>query len=54
MEEPVKFPLSEEEIPTSWVNLLADLPGDPPPPPLSPTTGEPVGPEDLRRSSRWP
>src|SRR5512132_1888971 len=47
MEEPVKFPLSEEEIPTSWVNLLADLPGDPPPPPLSPATGEPVGPEDL-------
>jgi tryptophan synthase beta chain len=47
MEEPVKFPLSEEEIPTSWVNLLADLPGDPPPPPLSPATGEPVGPADL-------
>jgi tryptophan synthase beta chain len=47
MEGPVKFPLSEEEIPTSWVNLLADLPGDPPPPPLSPATGEPVGPEDL-------
>jgi tryptophan synthase beta chain len=45
--EPVKFPLSEDEIPTSWVNLLADLPGDPPPPPLSPATGEPVGPEDL-------
>ena len=32
------------EIPTSWVNLLADLPGDPPPPPLSPATGEPAGP----------
>jgi tryptophan synthase beta chain len=47
MEEPVKFPLPEEEIPTSWVNLLADLPGDPPPPPLSPATGEPVGPADL-------
>jgi tryptophan synthase beta chain len=47
MGETVKFPLSEEEIPTSWVNLLVDLPGDPPPPPLSPATGEPVGPEDL-------
>ena len=47
MGETVNFPLSEEEIPTSWVNLLADLPGDPPPPPLSPATGEPVGPEDL-------
>jgi tryptophan synthase beta chain len=45
--EPVKFALTEEEIPTHWVNLLADLPGEPPPPPLSPATGEPVGPEDL-------
>ena len=43
----VKFPLSEDAIPSSWVNLLADLPGDPPPPPLSPATGDPVGPEDL-------
>jgi tryptophan synthase beta chain len=47
MGERVKFELPEEKIPTSWVNLLADLPGDPPPPPLSPATGEPVGPEDL-------
>jgi tryptophan synthase beta chain len=47
MAEPVRFALSEDEIPSSWVNLLADLPGDPPPPPLSPATGEPVGPEDL-------
>ena len=47
MGEQVKFQLPEEEIPTSWVNLLADLPGDPPPPPLSPATGEPAGPDDL-------
>jgi tryptophan synthase beta chain len=47
MGETVKFPLSEEEIPTTWVNLLADLPGEPPPPPLSPATGEPIGPDDL-------
>jgi tryptophan synthase beta chain len=47
MGERLKFGLSEEEIPTSWVNILADLPGDPPPPPLSPATGEPVGPDDL-------
>ena len=47
MGETVKFLLTEEEIPTSWVNLLADLPGDPPPPPLSPQTGEPAGPDDL-------
>jgi tryptophan synthase beta chain len=47
MGETVKYGLSEEEIPSTWVNLLADLPGDPPPPPLSPATGEPIGPEDL-------
>ena len=47
MGETVKLELSEKEIPTSWVNLLADLPGDPPPPPLSPATGEPIGPDDL-------
>jgi len=47
MGERVKFELSEERIPTSWVNLLADLPGDPPPPPLSPATGQPIGPDDL-------
>src|SRR5262245_3125527 len=47
MGETVKFALSEEEIPSSWINLLADLPGDPPPPPLSPATGEPIGPDDL-------
>jgi tryptophan synthase beta chain len=47
MGDTVKFELPEEQIPTSWVNLLADLPGDPPPPPLSPATGEPIGPDDL-------
>jgi tryptophan synthase beta chain len=47
MGETLKFLLSEDEIPTSWVNLLADLPGDPPPPPLNPQTREPVGPDDL-------
>src|SRR4051794_16270826 len=35
------------EIPTHWVNIAADLPGDPPPPPLSPRTGQPAGPDDL-------
>jgi tryptophan synthase beta chain len=47
MAETVNFLLLEDEIPNTWVNLLADLPGEPPPPPLSPATGEPVGPEDL-------
>src|ERR671936_830615 len=41
-----KFLLSEEAIPTHWVNLLPDLPGDPLPP-LSPATMQPAGPDDL-------
>jgi tryptophan synthase beta chain len=40
-----RFLLDEESIPTHWVNLLADLPQGPPP--LSPATGEPAGPDDL-------
>jgi tryptophan synthase beta chain len=46
MSEPTKFLLPEDAIPTHWVNLLPDLPGDPLPP-LSPATGEPAGPDDL-------
>ena len=46
MSEKTKYLLSESEIPTSWVNLLADL-GPPPNPPLDPGTGEPLGPEAL-------
>jgi tryptophan synthase beta chain len=42
----VKFVLSEQEIPTHWVNLMADLPGEAPPP-LHPGTKEPAGPDDL-------
>ena len=45
-DEPTKFQLPESEIPTSWVNLLPDLPGEPLPP-LNPETGEPAGPPDL-------
>lgn len=45
-EETKKFLLPESAIPTSWVNILADLPGGPLPP-LSPVTGEPAGPDDL-------
>jgi tryptophan synthase beta chain len=43
---PVKFNLDERDIPTSWVNLMADLPGEAPPP-LHPGTKEPAGPDDL-------
>jgi tryptophan synthase beta chain len=45
-EGPYKVMLSEEEIPTSWYNIQADLP-TPLPPPLHPGTREPLGPEDL-------
>src|SRR3954454_2242291 len=41
-----KFLLDEDAIPTHWVNLMPDLPGEPLPP-LSPRTGEPAGPDDL-------
>jgi tryptophan synthase beta chain len=45
-EGPVKFLLTEREIPTHWVNLLGEIPGDPLPP-LSPQTLQPAGPSDL-------
>ncbi len=38
--------LPESEIPTHWYNIVADLP-TPPPSPLSPTTGEPLQPDEL-------
>jgi tryptophan synthase beta chain len=45
-DQPAKFLLAERDIPTHWVNLLVDLPGEPLPP-LSPRTLEPAGPADL-------
>jgi tryptophan synthase beta chain len=42
----VKFNLEERDIPTAWVNLMADLPGEAPPP-LHPGTKQPAGPDDL-------
>jgi tryptophan synthase beta chain len=42
----VKYVLSEAEMPQQWYNIVPDLPA-PPPPPLHPGTGQPVGPEDL-------
>src|SRR5215207_1766980 len=41
-----KFLLGEDRIPTHWVNLLPDLPGEALPP-LHPGTMQPAGPEDL-------
>ncbi len=46
MNEPVKYLLSEEQMPKSWYNLAADLPSLPPPP-LHPGTQQPIGPDDL-------
>src|SRR6266851_736791 len=45
-DEPVKYLLSERDIPAQWVNLLVDLPGEPLPP-LHPGTLQPAGPPDL-------
>lgn len=46
MAERTKFTLDENEIPTHWYNILADLP-EPLPPVLHPGTGQPIGPDDL-------
>ena len=46
MTQQTKFILTEDRIPTHWVNLLPDLPGDPLPP-LNPGTMQPAGPDDL-------
>jgi len=41
-----KYVLTEDQMPTAWYNIMADLPS-PPPPPLHPGRMDPVGPEDL-------
>jgi len=46
MNDTTKYLLGEEDIPKVWYNIAADLPS-PPPPPLHPGTGQPVGPDDL-------
>src|SRR3954465_13057077 len=45
-ETPTKIILTADRIPTHWVNLLPDLPGEPLPP-LHPGTMQPAGPPDL-------
>jgi tryptophan synthase beta chain len=45
-EQTVKYLLRESDIPSHWMNLLPDLPGEPIPP-LHPGTLQPVGPDDL-------
>jgi tryptophan synthase beta chain len=46
MADRVKFLLDEDRLPTTWYNLVADLPS-PPPPVLHPGTLQPIGPDDL-------
>ncbi len=43
---PKRVLLAENEMPTAWYNIQADLP-EPLPPPLHPATQQPVGPADL-------
>ncbi len=45
-EDRLKFSLDEADIPAVWINLMADLPGEAPPP-LHPATQQPAGPDDL-------
>ena len=44
--ERTKFVLDEDRIPRAFYNIAADL-AEPPPPPLHPGTGQPIGPDDL-------
>ncbi len=43
---PYKILLEEQDMPTAYYNILADLP-HPMAPPLHPGTGQPIGPQDL-------
>jgi tryptophan synthase beta chain len=45
-DQPTKFLLDEDALPTHWVNLMPSLPGEPLPP-LNPSTLQPAGPDDL-------
>src|SRR5579859_7358176 len=42
----IKYVLSEDQMPTAWYNIQADLPA-PVPAVLHPGTGQPIGPDDL-------
>jgi tryptophan synthase beta chain len=46
VDDRTKILLDERDLPRTWYNIIPDLPS-PPPPPLHPGTGEPVGPDDL-------
>ena len=46
MSAPLRYLLTDDEMPTAWYNLVPDLPA-PPPPALHPGTLEPAGPDDF-------
>jgi len=46
MDKKNRILLEENEIPTQWYNIMADMPNKPQPP-LHPATRQPVGPDDL-------
>ncbi len=46
MSDTIKFVLEEKQLPTSWYNIVADLP-EQPAAVLHPGTGQPVTPDDL-------
>ena len=46
MDHHTKFLLSEDQIPSAWVNVLPSL-SEPMSPPLHPQTRQPLGPQDL-------
>src|SRR5215831_12007838 len=45
----VKFLLGEKDIPATWYNIVADLPGPPPAPALSAMTRQPLSREEMLR-----
>ena len=53
MSETTKFVLGEDDIPTHWVNLMADLPGEPLAAAAPRDRGSPPARTTWRRSSRW-
>jgi tryptophan synthase beta chain len=46
MSEQIRYVVNENEIPSVWYNIQADLP-EPAPPVLHPGTQQPIGPDDL-------
>ncbi len=46
MNTPIRFSLTQKDIPTNWYNIQSDFP-KPLPPPLHPGTRQPISPQDM-------